>query len=51
VRSAVAARLTARVPLALRVMTPILRAQVGKQLTAALLEDKADLEQGIYGPA
>jgi hypothetical protein len=50
-RSAVVARLTARVPLALRVMTPILRAQVGKQLTAALLEDKADLEQGIYGPA
>jgi hypothetical protein len=50
-RSAVAARLTAPVPLVLRVMTPILRAQVGKQLTAALLEDKADLEQGTYGPA
>jgi hypothetical protein len=50
-RSVVEARLTASLPLALRVAAPILRAQVGKQLAAALVEDKADLEGGAYGRA
>jgi hypothetical protein len=50
-RSVVEARLTAPVPFAMRFMTPILRAQVGKQLAAALVEDKADLERGAYGTA
>lgn len=50
-RSVVEARLTASIPLAIRVATPVLRAQVGKQLAAALLEDKADLEDGAYGHA
>jgi hypothetical protein len=50
-RSVVEARLTAPIPLAMRVVTPILRAQVGKQLAAALVEDKADLEGGAYGQA
>jgi len=35
----------------MRLVAPILRAQVGKQLAAALLEDKSDLEEGAYGHA
>lgn len=50
-RSVVEARLTAPIPLAIRIATPILRAQVCKQLAAALDEDKADLEGGAYGQA
>jgi hypothetical protein len=48
-RSVVEARLTAALPLAIRLAAPIFRAQVGKQLAAALVEDKADLEGGAYG--
>jgi hypothetical protein len=50
-RSVVEARLTAPRSFVLRVAAPILRAQVGKQLAAALVEDKADLERGAYGQA
>lgn len=48
-RSLVEARLTAPLSPAMRMVAPFLRAQVGKQLAAALLEDKADLEVGAYG--
>lgn len=47
--SVVEARLTAPVSGVMRIVAPILRAQVGRQLTAALAEDKADLEGGTYG--
>lgn len=47
-RSAVEARLSVPVSGVMRMVTPILRAQVGKQLAAALGEDKADLESGTY---
>ncbi len=47
-RSVVEARLTAPLTGVQRVVAPILRAQVGRQLAAALLEDKADLEHGAY---
>ena len=50
-RSVVEARLTAPISRVMRIAAPILRAQVGKQLAAALLEDKADLEAGAYGRA
>lgn len=50
-RSVVEARLTAPRSLVLRVAAPILRAQVGRQLAAALVEDKADLERRAYGQA
>lgn len=48
-RSTVEARLTVPISGALRLVAPILRARVGKQLAAALVEDKADLEGGTYG--
>ncbi|MEM8902610.1 MAG: hypothetical protein AAGF02_02815 [Actinomycetota bacterium] len=48
-RSVVEARLTAPLSGLQRLAAPILRAQVGKQLEAALVEDKADLEEGAYG--
>jgi hypothetical protein len=50
-RSAVEARLRAPISGVMRVAAPILRAQVGKQLAAALAEDKADLERGTYDRA
>lgn len=48
-RSVVEARLTAPLSGLKRLAAPILRAQVGKQLEAALVEDRADLEEGAYG--
>ena len=50
-RSNVEARLTAPIPGVLRIIAPLLRAQVGRQLAAALVEDKADLESESYDPA
>jgi hypothetical protein len=50
-RSVVEARLTAPISSAMRVVAPILRAQVGRQLAAALVEDKEDLEGGAYDQA
>jgi hypothetical protein len=50
-RSAVEARLSAPISGVMRLVAPILRAQVGKQLAAALVEDKADLEGGAYDRA
>lgn len=47
-RSIVEANLRAPGSGVLRILAPILRAQVGKQLAAALAEDKADLEGGGY---
>lgn len=47
-RSAVEARLSAPVSGVVRFVAPILRAQIGRQLAAALAEDKADLESGAY---
>lgn len=49
--SVVEARLTAPIPGAMRIAAPILRAQVGRQLASALVEDKADLEGGGYDSA
>lgn len=48
-RSIVEAKLTAPVSGAMRLFAPILRAQVGRQLAAALVEDRDDLESGRYG--
>ena len=50
-RSRVDAELAATVSGLLRVAAPVLRAQVGRQLAAALLEDKADLESRAYDRA
>lgn len=50
-RSVVEARLTAPISSAMRLAAPILRAQVGSRLAAALVEDKADLEGGAYDQA
>jgi len=47
--SMVDAQLVAPVSGIPRLVAPVLRAQVGRQLAAALLEDKADLEVGHYG--
>lgn len=44
----VTARLTAPLSAPLRVLAPAMRAQVGRQLTSALQEDKQDLEGGRY---
>lgn len=48
-RTQVEALLTAPLRGALRLLAPLLRALVGRQLSAALIEDKADLESGSYG--
>jgi hypothetical protein len=48
-RSVVEARLRAPLSPLLRITAPLLRAQIGRQLAAALLEDKADLESDNYG--
>lgn len=50
-RAAVEARLSAPVAGVMRMVAPVLRAQVGRQLAAALVEDKADLESGTYKSA
>lgn len=47
-RAVVEGRLSAPLSVAMRVVAPLLRALVGKQLAAALAEDKADLEAGGY---
>ena len=44
----VTARLTAPLRAPLRVLAPVMRWQVGRQLAAALDEDKRDLEGGSY---
>ena len=44
----VTARLVAPLSAPLRMLAPMMRAQVGRQLTAALEEDKQDLEGGHY---
>lgn len=48
-RSVVEARLTGPLTGAMRLVAPLLRAQVGRQLAAALVEDKSALEEGAYG--
>ena len=50
-RSIVEVRLTVPVSGVMRILAPILRPQVGRQLAAALVEDKVDLESGRYDPA
>lgn len=50
-RSIVDARLTVPVSGGMRILAPILRPQVARQLAAALIEDKLDLEGGTYDPA
>ena len=47
-RARVSARLAARLPGPMAVLAPVLRRQVGRQLAAALVEDKRDLEGGRY---
>ncbi len=47
-RSIVEARLTVPVSGGMRILAPILRPRVGRQLAAALIEDKVDLESGRY---
>lgn len=47
-RSEVETTLTAPLPNALRPLAPLLRAVVGRQLAAALNEDRIDLEGGSY---
>ena len=48
-RSVVEARLVAPLAGVMRGAAPLLRTRVGKQLAAALAEDKDDLERGDYG--
>jgi hypothetical protein len=48
-QSVVEARLAAPLTGVMRLVAPMLRAQVGRQLAAALVEDKSDLEEGAYG--
>lgn len=48
-RCVVEARVTAPASWFLRMVAPLLRPQVGRQLAAALVEDKVDLEDGGYG--
>jgi hypothetical protein len=50
-RASVTARLTASLSGPMAVLAPVLRRQVGKQLAAALDEDKHDLESGRYADA
>ena len=50
-RSIVDARLTVPVSGGMRILAPILRPRVGRQLAAALIEDKHDLESGAYDRA
>ena len=47
--SVVEAQLTAPLPRLMRFAAPALKLLVSKQLTAALREDKTDLEEGGYG--
>ena len=47
-RSSVDAELVAPLPALLRPLAPLLRARVGRQLAAALIEDRTDLETGRF---
>lgn len=48
--STVDATLEAAIPAPLRIIAPVLRSRISRQLAFALAEDKVDIEQGGYAP-